>query len=210
MRSRKPEHFSLGSMPDLFIITISEDLLKIFEIQSATSIPDTSLIFPVKSVCYTLKRKNQFDSDIREKAMYYQIEGRMNMKTITFDEDGLTVGKNSYPIDEVEELKITNAPLFATYGILNIHLTNGKNIAAPFPRAAMDKLRRAMHDFEHEQKVRRHSVSSTDEKPEVRKAGTSASNMDPYEELKKLKELLDMGILTEEEFQLKKKQLLGL
>ena len=50
MRSRKPEHFSLGSMPDLFIITISEDLLKIFEKQSATSIPDTSLIFPVKSV----------------------------------------------------------------------------------------------------------------------------------------------------------------
>jgi hypothetical protein len=31
-----------------------------------------------------------------------------------------------------------------------------------------------------------------------------------YEELKKLKELLDMGILTEEEFQLKKKQLLKL
>jgi hypothetical protein len=28
MRSRKPEHFSLGSMPDLFIITISEDLVK--------------------------------------------------------------------------------------------------------------------------------------------------------------------------------------
>lgn len=35
-------------------------------------------------------------------------------------------------------------------------------------------------------------------------------NMDPYEEVKKLKELLDMGILTEEEFQAKKKELLGL
>ncbi|MBR4764496.1 MAG: SHOCT domain-containing protein [Lachnospiraceae bacterium] len=34
--------------------------------------------------------------------------------------------------------------------------------------------------------------------------------MDPYEEVKKLKELLDMGILTEEEFQAKKKELLGL
>ena len=141
--------------------------------------------------------------------MYYQIEGRMNMKTITFDEEGLTVGKNSYPIDEVEELQITNAPLFATYGILNIHLTNGKNIAAPFPRAAMDKLRRAIHDFEHEKKVRRHSGSLTDN-PEVREAEPSSNNMDPYEELKKLKELLDIGILTEEEFQFKKKQLLGL
>ena len=33
---------------------------------------------------------------------------------------------------------------------------------------------------------------------------------DPYEEIKKAKELLDMGILTQEEFELKKKQLLDL
>lgn len=33
---------------------------------------------------------------------------------------------------------------------------------------------------------------------------------DPYEELKKLKELLDMGIVTQEEFDKKKKELLGL
>lgn len=38
----------------------------------------------------------------------------------------------------------------------------------------------------------------------------SAMNRDPYEELKKLKELLDMGIVTEEEFTIKKKQLLKL
>lgn len=33
---------------------------------------------------------------------------------------------------------------------------------------------------------------------------------DPYEEIKKAKELLDMGILTQEEFDIKKKELLGL
>lgn len=33
---------------------------------------------------------------------------------------------------------------------------------------------------------------------------------DPYEEVKKLKELLDMGIITEEEFDLKKKNILGI
>ena len=33
---------------------------------------------------------------------------------------------------------------------------------------------------------------------------------DPYEELKKLKELLDMGIINEEEFESKKKELLNL
>jgi len=35
-------------------------------------------------------------------------------------------------------------------------------------------------------------------------------NIDPYEELKKTKELLDMGIITQEEFDTKKKELLGL
>lgn len=33
---------------------------------------------------------------------------------------------------------------------------------------------------------------------------------DPYEEVKKLKELLDMGIITEEEFNTKKKNILGI
>ena len=33
---------------------------------------------------------------------------------------------------------------------------------------------------------------------------------DPYENLKKLKELLDMDIITQEEFDKKKKELLGL
>ena len=141
--------------------------------------------------------------------MYYQIEGRLNMKSIIFDEDGVTVGKNSYPIDEIEELKITNAALFSTYGILNIHMTNGKSINVPFPRSGMEKINRAIHDFEHEKTKKSHSDCRT-ENPEVRETSCSVNNMDPYEELKKLKELLDMGILTEEEFQLKKKQILGL
>jgi flagellar biosynthesis component FlhA len=33
---------------------------------------------------------------------------------------------------------------------------------------------------------------------------------DPYEELKKLKDLLDLGIITQDEFDIKKKELLGL
>lgn len=86
--------------------------------------------------------------------MYYQIEGRMNMKTLTFDEEGLTVGKQSYPIDDIENLKIASAPLFATYGILTFR-SGGRDISVAFPRSAIDKLRRAMHDFEHEQMMRK-------------------------------------------------------
>ena len=44
--------------------------------------------------------------------------------------------------------------------------------------------------------------------PEAAQSGQAAA--DPYEELKKLKELLDLGIVTEEEFGTKKKQLLDL
>ncbi len=39
---------------------------------------------------------------------------------------------------------------------------------------------------------------------------TSQPSLDPYEEITKLKGLLDQGIITQEEFDLKKKQLLGL
>ena len=162
--------------------------------------------------------------------MYYQIEGRLNMKTLTFDEEGLTVGKQSYPIDDIENLKITNAPLFATYGILTFH-SGGRDISVAFPRSAIDKLRRAIHDFEHEQMARKKSAeqaaaeeaaatqtvqtvrtaagANAAEQP-VESQGQPVRSLDPYEEVKKLKELLDMGIVTEEEFQKKKKELLNL
>lgn len=39
---------------------------------------------------------------------------------------------------------------------------------------------------------------------------TTENSNDPYEELKKLKELLDMGIISEEEFESKKKELLNI
>ena len=39
---------------------------------------------------------------------------------------------------------------------------------------------------------------------------TPAPTTSPVEEIKKYKELLDMGIITQEEFDIKKKQLLGL
>ena len=150
--------------------------------------------------------------------MYYQIEGRMNMKTLTFDEEGLTVGKQSYPIDDIENLKIASAPLFATYGILTFH-SGGKDISVAFPRSAIDKLRRAIHDFEHEQMMRRKAGAPQDKPAQGASAPSAEAEqpsaqpvryMDPYEEVKKLKELLDMGIVTEEEFQKKKKELLKL
>ena len=42
------------------------------------------------------------------------------------------------------------------------------------------------------------------------KSNTVAPASSPVEEIKKYKELLDMGIITQDEFDIKKKQLLGL
>jgi hypothetical protein len=96
-----------------------------------------------------------------------------------------------------------------------------------------------MHDFEHEQMMRKKAAekaaaqvspvvkdTSTDSAQPVQDVPTQSVSacataaeqpvtqpvryMDPYEEVKKLKELLDMGIVTEEEFQKKKKELLNL
>ena len=52
-----------------------------------------------------------------------------------------------------------------------------------------------------------------DEEFEAMKAQQNVSNQQPFsvaDELKKFKELLDMGIITEDEFNAKKKELLGL
>ena len=57
-------------------------------------------------------------------------------------------------------------------------------------------------------------ITLTKEQYEAEKASKNATNtiqaLSPAEELKKFKELLDQGIITQEEFDAKKKQLLGL
>ena len=138
--------------------------------------------------------------------MYYEIEGRFNMENLIFDEDCFTVGSRSFPYDEIEKLEITSEPLFAAYGILTL-ISGGKEVSIPFPRSSGRKIRRALKELERE----RAKVFSSSEKN--RKAGPASGQAplsDPYEELKKLKELLDLDIITEEEFQKKKAELLDL
>jgi hypothetical protein len=48
------------------------------------------------------------------------------------------------------------------------------------------------------------------EQPQQQQPAPAAGGQDPYEELAKLGQLRDQGILTEEEFQAKKTQILGL
>lgn len=53
-------------------------------------------------------------------------------------------------------------------------------------------------------------VERTKELPKNQKEKSENNTSNPYEEVKQLKELLDMGIITQEEFDLKKKELLKL
>ena len=140
--------------------------------------------------------------------MYYEFEGRLNMKTLIFDEDCLIVGDSRYPYRDIEGLEVTSAQLFATYGIMTMHY-HGKEISIAFPRSYTSKIRRAIKEMERE-KTRR--LSGSDRSPGSAAGGGAfeAAPVDPYEEMKKLKELLDLGIITEDEFARKKKEILGL
>ena len=137
--------------------------------------------------------------------MYHEIEGNLSIEPIIFDDDELIARGQHYPYSEIESLEITSAPLFSSYGILTLR-TQGKDHAIPFYRSRKSKLELALRDFN---KLREGgSAGQTDTAQTGQTTGTAAS--DPYEELKKLKELLDLGIVTEEEINTKKKQLLDL
>ena len=141
--------------------------------------------------------------------MYHEIEGQLNIEPIIFDDDELVARGPHYPYTEIESLEITSAQLFSPYGILTMR-TEGRDIPIPFVRSKKSKLELALREF---QKLReRGEAGATVPEEGGQPSGPSGPQavMDPYEELKKLKELLDLDIVTKEEFEAKKKKLLDL
>lgn len=138
--------------------------------------------------------------------MYHEIEGQLSIEPIIFDEDELIARGHHYLYSEIESMEITSAPVFSPYGILTIR-TQGKDVPVPFARSRKGKLELALREFE---RMREHPESEAASAARSGHTGGQPAGMDPYEELKKLKELLDLDIVTKEEFEAKKKQLLGL
>ena len=134
--------------------------------------------------------------------MYHEIEGQLSIEPIIFDDDELIARGKHYPYEEIESLEITSSQLFSPYGILTLR-TKGRDIPIPFARSRKAKLELALRDYK---KLRegggQDSANVMQDRP--------PAAMDPYEELKKLKELLDLDIITKEEFEKKKKKLLDL
>lgn len=135
--------------------------------------------------------------------MYYEIDGIYELPTVFFEEDRLIVGKREYPYDKISSIKITNSVAFAVYAIFKIRY-DGKEINIPFNRHHLNTARHAVDEFNHLKKKEKEAKNNP--QPPVQSQTSSI----PYNDLKELKELLDEGIITEDEFNAKKKQLLGL
>ena len=138
--------------------------------------------------------------------MYHEIEGQLSIEPIIFDDDEMIARGHHYPYSEIESLEITSSQIFSPYGILTLR-TQDRDIPIPFARSRKAKLELALRDF---RKLKEGGgQGAADAKQNGQMNGYPAA-ADPYEELKKLKELLDLDIVTKEEFEAKKKKLLDL
>ena len=138
--------------------------------------------------------------------MYHEIEGQLSIEPIIFDDDEMIARGHHYPYSEIESLEITSSQIFSPYGILTLR-TQGRDIPIPFARSRKAKLELALRDFKKLKEGGGQGAASAAQSGSV--TGYPAAG-DPYEELKKLKELLDLDIVTKEEFEAKKKKLLDL
>lgn len=136
------------------------------------------------------------------------------MPAILFDDDRILVAGKEYDYTQLNDIEITKAPFISTYGIMELRM-DGKTVPVPFAKADLSRLRIAVQETKHIISSLKQS-KEVSESPEGRRgagqepADTDSVKMDPYEEMKKLKELLDLDIITQEEFARKKKELLGL
>lgn len=112
-----------------------------------------------------------------------------------------------YNINDVKENEalLKQAKSSARAGVANALL--GTNFSA---HAFTDKAERALDKVRDFSRCPNCNSTNLTELSDDEPAAPSAASVSPAEELKKFKELLDMGAITQEEFDAKKKQILGL
>lgn len=129
--------------------------------------------------------------------MYYEIDGIYEMPSVIFDDDRLVQGKKEYLYEKIDSIKITNSIAFSAYAIFQFYY-DGKIVSVPFNRHHIKVAKRALKEWEQMKKQ------------DLPKEEVKAETQIPYEAIKQLKDLFDMGAITEEEFKEKKKQLLDI
>ncbi len=135
--------------------------------------------------------------------MNYEIHGTGSLPTIFFDDEMMVVNDKEYPYKEIKSIEITNSQLFSTYGIIDVIFENGHKKTIAFNRHKQEAMKQAIRQF----KKIKSKTAETSSKKEIHSMNTTSI---PVEELTQLKQLLDQGIITQEDFDAKKKQLLGL
>ena len=108
------------------------------------------------------------------------------------------VGENFQMVllDRLNDVSVSTGLLM---GIITID-TMKETVRIAVNKSVAENINEKLHDIIYDLKSNNIKVEYTQTKV----------NSNPYEELKSLKELMDMGIITNEEFEAKKKQLLGI
>ena len=126
------------------------------------------------------------------------------MPAILFDDDRIVVAGKEYDYTRLNDIEITKAPIISAYGIMELRLDD-KTVPVPFAKADLHKLRTAVQETKHIISTLKKSKVAETVPEDGRGAGQEAAansnnsvKLDPYEEMKKLKELLDLDIITQE------------
>ncbi len=155
--------------------------------------------------------------------MYEEIPGYQSIKPIYLEDDSLTVdGNERYYYEKIKDFRITNYSFFSPYAMMEFTY-EGRHKTIPFNSRGKKIIERAQRELrqrrESAERIAREraqkavaqgtfdagAASSTS----ANQSGASGSDA-MVRELENLKKLLDEGILTEEEFTEKKRQILGL
>lgn len=136
--------------------------------------------------------------------MEYEIEGTLKLPKLVFDDEALTVIQHAketkYLYENMDQIKIAYKQLFADFGALEF-LYNGKPITISYNKRYTKKLETVIP------KIKQHKTKTSS--TEIHTTSVSMPQ-DPVAYLTKCKEMLDLGLITQEEYESKKKQLLNL
>jgi hypothetical protein len=141
-------------------------------------------------------------------------------KTISADENFVTISQKSIffgtsvkkiPLRQISSVEIKKPGLMAGYiQIAEIGTSKNKGLSSGAMQAALDEnsvLFNWPSDYEAAMKVK---TFIEEQMAKVATGSTTVQALSPADEITKFKGLLDQGIISAEEFEAKKKQLLGL
>lgn len=112
-------------------------------------------------------------------------------------------GSRTIPISAIRSVQLQKAPAPTLSGFIRFGVLDG---AGDMYGLKQNTVLILTKNNDIAEQIKNYIENRISQKTET----TTSNSISPIDEIKQLKELLDSGILTEEEFQAKKKQLLGI